>query len=269
MQEIIEFNRNTLNSVDKWINKDDWNIPKSIFNYGLPPCIFHLIDLPLNQDITEVDMICNYMLDFSQKYNKINYLEIGVSVGKTFYQIVNFSKRYLDTIENKSFSCIDIEKINPKLELLLDNMYDNKILTKIDVDSELTNSIRKNDNNFITKWNNNITYYESDEFDKNIWKNMGINYNIIFSDALHHPDALLTEYNNIKQNKLLDKEGFIYCFDDLEDDKTYPMWLTVIEIYNDVKKTFPLLKITLEHFVVNGWIGQHEHKHNFGVIKAV
>ena len=60
--EIIEFNRNTLNSVDKWINKDDWNIPKSIFNYGLPPCIFHLIDLPLNQDITEVDMICNYML---------------------------------------------------------------------------------------------------------------------------------------------------------------------------------------------------------------
>lgn len=265
MENIIQFNRETLSSVKNWINRHDWEIPNSIFNYGLPDCIYHLINLPIDNDITEVDLICKYLTEFSKK---INYLEIGVSVGKTFYQIIKFGNSYLNQIEDKSFSCIDIEKINPMLEDLLDEMHNTKIIIRTAVDPNNNNSIRKKSHNFITTWHN-IYYYESDEFDKNIWKAMKKQYNLIFSDALHEPIALITEYENIKNNDLLDRDGFIYCFDDLENDKNGPMWTAVTAIFMDMKIRFPLLNVTLEHFIVNGWIGQYEHKHNFGVIKCL
>jgi hypothetical protein len=264
MNSIIQYNRETLSFVKKWIERKDWEIPNSIFNYGLPDSIFDLINLPINNDITEVDMICNYFLEFEKP---INYLEIGVSVGKTFYQIIKFSQNYCKF--NNTFSCIDIEHINPKLEKILDDMSITKTINKIEVDNTLLHSIRKKNKNVITKWDNNITYYESDEFDTNIWKNMIIKYNFIFSDALHEPNALITEYKNIQNNNLLDETGFIYCFDDLENDKNQPMWQAVYTIYNDMKLKYGLLNISIDHFYVNGWIGQYEHIHNFGVIRGV
>jgi hypothetical protein len=266
MDEIIQFNRETLTNVKNWINRNDWEKPNSIFNYGLPDYIFDLINLPIDNNITEVDMICKYLTQFDKK---INYLEIGVSVGKTFYQIIKFANTILKDIEDKSFSCIDIEKINPTLENLLDDMYDTKIIVRSNLDQDNKNSIRKKSHNFISTWNNNINYYESDEFDKNIWKTMKKQFNLIFSDALHDPSALISEYHSIKNNNLLDIDGFIYCFDDLENEKNGPMWNAVNTIFMDIKIQYPLLNVTLEHFVVNGWIGQYEHKHNFGVIKCL
>jgi len=263
---IIKFNRETLKSVNNWINIEDWNIPNSLFNYGLPGCVFHLINLPIDENKTEVDMICNYLIDVSKLNNKIHYLEIGVSVGKTFYQIIEFSKIFLNNITEITFSCIDIEKINPIFEDILDNKYHQKIRMQIPKDETLIHSIKTNDNS-ITKWDN-IIYYEADEFDKNIWMNMKNKYNFVFSDALHDPVALTHEYENLKKYNLLDEEGFIYCFDDLENETNQPMWNSVNAIYDNIKKSYPLLNVTLEHFVVNGWIGQYEHPHNFGVIKA-
>ena len=87
MDNIIRYNRQTLNSVKNWINRTDWETPQSIFNYGLPDSIYHLINLPIDENITEVDIICKYLTEFP----KVNYLEIGVSVGKTFYQIIQFA----------------------------------------------------------------------------------------------------------------------------------------------------------------------------------
>lgn len=114
----------------------------------------------------------------------------------------------------------------------------------------------------------NITYYESDEFDLDIWKHMH-KYNFIFSDALHEPSALLYEYNMLKQHNLFDELGFIYCFDDLEPLQTQPMWLAVKHIVNDITNNFNNHTVILEHLVVNGWIGQYEFAHNFGVIKVI
>lgn len=270
MLEIIQFNRKTLKTVDNWINKEDWNLGNSVFNYGLPETIYHLINSPINEEITEADMICNYLIELSRITNKINYLEIGVSVGKTFYQIINFQKYFLNNLNQKSFSCIDIEKINPILEKILDNDYNNlKEKNETNKDETLTNSIHKFKNNTITKWDNMIVYYEADEFDKNIWKNMINKYNFIFSDALHEPEALIKEYENLKTNNLLDETGFIYCFDDLESERDKPMWSAVNKIYIDIVNNNPLLNVKIEHFIVNGWIGQYEHAHNFGVIKAL
>jgi hypothetical protein len=111
MDEIIKFNRQTLSNVEHWIKRADWENPPSIFNYGLPHYIFHLIDAPIDENQTEVDMICKYLGELP----KINYLEIGVSVGKTFYQVIKYAEHFHANVD-KSFSCIDIEKINPTLE---------------------------------------------------------------------------------------------------------------------------------------------------------
>jgi len=47
------------------------------------------------------------------------------------------------------------------------------------------------------------------------------------------------------------------------------MWNAVNKIYIDIVNNNPLLNVKIEHFIVNGWIGQYEHAHNFGVIKAL
>jgi hypothetical protein len=263
MDKIIKFNRQTLSNVKHWITRNDWETPPSIFNYGLPDSIFHLIDLPLDENVTEVDMICKYLGELP----KINYLEIGVSVGKTFYQVIKYAEHFHANVD-KSFSCIDIEKINPTLEKLFDDMYHNKYVTLSNTDETNNNSIRKQKKNFVTTWDNHVNYYEADEFDKNIWTTMNTRYNFIFSDAYHAPHALINEYTNIKNNNLLDPEGFIYCFDDLEGYKQGPMWNAVKQISDDIQTQYPQFSVTVEHLNINGWIGQYEYKHNFGVVKC-
>jgi len=264
MDEIIKFNRQTLSNVEHWIKRADWENPPSIFNYGLPHYIFHLIDAPIDENLTEVDMICKYLGELP----KINYLEIGVSVGKTFYQVIKYAEHFHANVD-KSFSCIDIEKINPTLEKLFDDVYPNKNVISSNIDETNVNSIRKQKNNFETVWGDNqVKYYEADEFDKNIWKTMNTQYNFIFSDAFHAPHALINEYTNIKNNNLLDPEGFIYCFDDLDSYREGPMWNAVSQISKDIQNQYPQFDVTVEHLVINGWIGQHESKHNFGVIKC-
>jgi hypothetical protein len=40
----------------------------------------------------------------------------------------------------------------------------------------------------------------------------------------------------------------------------------VQEIYQDLFKQYP--HVVLEHLTVNGWLGQHEATHHFGVISG-
>lgn len=248
--DVIRFNRDTLSKVSSWIERSDWEKPSSLFNYGLPDYVYHLINYPISDDITEADMICEYMVHFKQ----VNYLEIGVSVGKTFWQIAEFAKVHLEAY---TLSCLDIEKINPTFQRLLGEP-DN---TRLVVSNAPPDSIRKSPTNTITTWGP-VTYYEADEFDNSIWDYMPT-FNIVFSDAMHTPDALLYEYQNVKKH--LDPNGFIYCFDDLEDDPNAPMWGAVKYIFQDIRKTYP--NTSINHCVVNGWLGQHQSAHNFGVIK--
>ena len=266
MDDIISCNRATLNSVPKWIEQEHWEKPYSLYNYGLPPQITHLIDLPISKALTEADMLCSFMLEMQNKSGQANYLEIGVSVGKTFYQLARFAN---EKLAGARLSCVDIEKINPTFNALLDRLYGNdKVVTRIPA-TRLTDSMRCEDHNVITRWRDStITYYESDEFDPEIWKAMPKKYNVLFSDALHEPTALLCEYQQLKSNNLLDENGFIYCFDDLEGSMNGRMWGAVLHIFEDLKVSFPNLTLSLEHAAVNGWIGQYYSKHNFGIIRA-
>lgn len=266
MDRIVNFNRNTLRAIPRWIRKEDWESPPSLFNYGLPYRVLHLIDSSISTNITECDILCWFISMFRSENTSIRYLEIGVSVGKTFTQIAKFLQ---DISRNYSAHCLDIESINPTFKAILNDLNADAVSEKHVPVSLVTPSIRKESVNTITEWkfgNNDIRYYEADEYDTDIWKHMGQKYNIIFSDAMHEPDALLTEYSKIKENNLIDEDKFIYCFDDLEHSKSGKMWQAVMSIYTDLKARFSDREIVLKHYRVNGWLGNNEYAHDFGII---
>jgi hypothetical protein len=267
MDTIIEFNRLSLSKVPNWIELKDYNSPPSLFNYGLPNRVLHLINNDISKEITECDILCYLIMLLNKENIPINYLEIGVSVGKTFYQIMEYvfhnSKIY-------SLNCLDIEVVNPILNKLILSKFSNYTINEHspNVDEKYLFGFNKIKNS-ITKWKdenneNEIKYYESNSFDKNIWKHMK-KYNIIFSDGYHEPFALLNEYENLKTNNLIDFDKFVYCFDDLEDNKDGKMWHSVIKIFEDLE-IITNQKLYLQHYVVNGWLGNNEYKHNFGII---
>ena len=274
MQDIIAFNRKTLNTVDKWILRKDWEMPLTLFNYGLPAHVFHMIDLPIDNNLTEVDYLCHLMQTLAVTNDRpIKYLEIGVSVGKNLYTVMRFVQGMIATKHQHAISGIDIEKMNPTLHKLLGDAHKS---CKVETFANMKpTSIRSSLTNVCTTYVDDTlvtSYYEADEF-SDVWTStlLKSQFNLVFSDALHEPHALLHEYNNLKANNLLDVIcGFFYCFDDLEADKdTGAMWSAVHRIVADMKTTYGTrLDVKLQHLEMNAWLGQHEHKHNFGVISA-
>ena len=278
IDDIISFNRSTLNSVKQWIERDDWKMPPSLFNYGLPPHVFHLIDVPIDTSVSEVDYLCNLVKTINADNRPVHYLEIGISVGKNFYTMVQFVKGMIKQSQQSqqhqhTITGIDIEKINPTLNKLLTSVHATSSVDTFTNDKPTT--IRSNPinicNQFVDTDNALLTrYYEADEF-SNIWTHLDKRFNLVFSDALHDPSALLHEYASLKDNNLLDVDGgFFYCFDDLEaDEQTGKMWSAVNRIVQDMKTTLGnKLDIKVQHLEMNAWLGQHEHKHHFGVISA-
>jgi hypothetical protein len=221
------------------------------------------MDREISPELTEADLLCSFMAEFAEKSIPLRYLEIGVSVGKTFYQVVKFAREHL---RDHTIHCLDIEKVNPTLKKLLDGAMGREAECSGLPCQPRKESMRQDDQNVILRWNHGeIVYFEADEFDNDIWNAMGPKYNIIFSDAFHDPQAILNEYSKLKNNDLIDTSMFVYCFDDLEKDHSKgPMWRAVQKIYLDLSKEYP--GVALEHLTVNGWLGQHEAKHHFGVI---
>src|SRR6185312_12106166 len=100
----VRINRQTLELIDNWI--DDKAFAASWFNYGVPDFIKAVINKPIGDSLTYTDL----MLRIAEKYlQRVNYLEIGVSVGKNFFQL-------LRSLPKASLTGFDIEEINPVLE---------------------------------------------------------------------------------------------------------------------------------------------------------
>lgn len=198
-------------------------------DYGIQKRIYKDLNKPISNYPTYSDLICLLCkINFS---NSLNYLEIGSSVLKNFLQIKNY-------IENSNLIAYDINEINPDLK---DTFYENK-------------------NQNTTKYFKGDVLNEEDTKDfKNFIK---LKFNIIFSDALHEPEAVYSEYENIYKNLLEDK--FIIYFDDLD----FP------EIKKTVKKIrLDLLKsnetVNFYTFKVYGWIGQYEKMHLNGILTNI
>jgi len=237
IKQVQKVNRETLQTVESFIDdKDYYGSPD---NYGLPNQVYHLINLPINEQITYVDLIMFLQTYF--KKEKMRYVEIGVSVLKTFYQVSQF-------LSDSELYAFDINKPNSTIT----NKFD-----EVSSDGQL----RK----YKTK-GNDVSYFQGDVFEKEDFEkfkdHIGSKVNIVFSDANHTGLGLASEYSSFIQDYL--DEDFILYYDDLGNEA---MRYVFLDIATDIHKKRP--NTTSALLEVNGWLGQHEHAHLNGIVTSL
>lgn len=243
MNELKKINRNSLTLVKDWI--DEEAMKTSCFNYGVPDFIRNELNKDIGPDITYTDL----MVYLSHKhFRQLNYLEIGVSVGKNFFQMLNAHT-------TGRFTGYDIEEINPRLQNILE--YRSK-----EAWDTMPKSIKKGKSSMSTYAYRDmeVRYLSADVWDEKSWaKLQGEKFNMIFSDALHTPQAILFEFEMLVKYNLLD-EKFIIVWDDLVG-KMKNSFFKIIRKYDRVYQIKDIYFLN-----VNGWIGQHEAPHSVGMI---
>jgi hypothetical protein len=243
MNELKMINRNTLTLVKDWI--DEEAMKTSCFKYGVPD----FIKSELNKDIGPALTYTDLMVYLSKKhFKKINYLEIGVSVGKNFFQLLNAHT-------TGRFTGYDIEEINPRLQQQL------QYQSRVEWDT-LPKSIKKNKSSITTYdyKGMEVRYLSADVWDEKSWAKLkGEKFNMIFSDALHTPQAILFEFEMLVKYDLLDDQ-FIIVWDDLVG-KMKNSFFKIIRKYDRVYQIKDIYFMQ-----VNGWVGQHEAPHTVGMI---
>ena len=106
-EEIIKQNRKYLKSIDSFLTKKQF----SVNDYGIPKDLYNHLDKPINIYPTYTDLLIflsNYL-----KKDKLNYLEIGVSVMKNYLQIAN-------QFTNSKIFGFDNNPINPNFKDIFD-----------------------------------------------------------------------------------------------------------------------------------------------------
>jgi hypothetical protein len=246
-EQIKNVNRKTLSEVPKWLTKK--TLTKSYFNYGVPDTVMDLLNKDVGRETTYTDLIAYY----SKKLTKINFLELGVSVGKNFFQLANI-------FDHATLTAYDIENIN---DVLADKLqYHDKVEWNAP-----EKSLRKEKSSLskFTYNNNNVNYLAGDIWDENSWSKLkGNKFNIIFSDALHDPEALLWEYKMIKKYDLL-ADDFIFFWDDLNAGLKESFEF----IANDLKVANKKITNKPYYLKLNGWLGVNEHQHEVGIISNI
>lgn len=225
-------NRKTLESVDNFIEENSYEASNDL--YGLPRNKIKHINKKINNYPTYTDLLTFFPKALNLK--KVNYVEIGVSVLKNFYQISN-------SVEMATLYAFDINDINPSV-------------------SKKFEFINKDQNTLSFKYKSNEIYY----FKGDVFKNEDlINFsklvgkaNIIFSDANHSPEGVIAEFDFLIKN-ILDTSFIIY-YDDLNKN----IENAFENIVKNLSGKYP--KIKAVSFLINGWLGQNEKMHRNGFI---
>tara|TARA_X000000368_G_scaffold418379_1_gene417822 strand:+ start:1774 stop:2619 length:846 start_codon:yes stop_codon:yes gene_type:complete len=221
--KIITKNRNFLKTINKFLPE----VHYSQNDYGVQRRIYN----DLEKEIVRVPTYSDFLIFLINKLFKknINYLEIGVSVLKNYLQINN-------GISDSNIVGFDINEINPNFKNL--------------------NEVQKN--------NNNLMYFKGSVLNKNdakVFNEFFVEkFDLIFSDALHEPEAIRSEFELIIKDNL--KEEFLIYYDDLDFDGIEDELEKIrkdLENHIDQKINFYTLKIY-------GWIGQNEKLHKNGIL---
>ena len=243
LQDVVATNRASLAEVENWIDENAFS--NSCFQYGVPGFIKSEINKPVGSEITYTDL----MVHISRtRFQRLNYLEIGVSVGKNFFQILNAHTQ-------GTFNAFDIEEINPVLEKRLQFRSRDEWDTAAGSIKKTASSLKSYSFN-----QSEVQYLCADVWDEKSWARLkGRKFNMVFSDALHTPAAILFEFEMLVKYDLLD-DKFVIFWDDLVG-KMKNSFYRIIRKYD---KKYQVKDIYL--LSINGWVGQHEPPHTVGII---
>lgn len=245
MKEVVNQNRVSLTEIKTWVDEEAFR--KSYFNYGVPDQIRPLLNLDIGNEVTYSDLI----LYLSNQLAKVNYLELGVSVGKNFFQMAS-------GFSNASLTGFDVENMHPSIQNKFSFISNENWEGKPDSIRKELFSLSK----YIYQ-TNTISYIAGDIWDENCWsKLIGNKYSIIFSDALHESEALFWEYKMIEKYELLN-DKFLFVWDDLNNglEKSFK------KIGASLKEKYLLADENIRIIKINGWLGKnYPIKHDLGII---
>lgn len=251
MSAIHAVNRRLLSAAPPWISDEVWH--GGVFQYGLPPEVRPLVDHDIGADLTYTDAL----LSLAPRLRKpVRYLEIGVSVGKNFWQVASH-------LNGASLVGFDIEEINPVLSGRLEPVARHEWET-------LPASLKKTRSSMTAFRQpgsaNEIQYLCGDVFDPRSWKELaGRPFNLIFSDAFHAPEALLTECDMFLEHDLLDHDEVIIMWDDLEG----PMQQAFRESCSRLARHRRGCRNTSFVVPLRGWMGENWPHHSVGFLLSV
>lgn len=251
LKRVTEKNRRALELIDDWL--PDQLLEQSVFRYGINPDVKPVLNLPLNNITTHADLLAY----FGQRLQKrCRYLELGVSVGKTIWQI-------LHTCAPCECWGFDIEEINPVLRKQLVELSREEFPTP--------SSSIKHTPSSLTRFRHEpsgstLNYIAADIYDPAAWNLLqGKKFNVILSDALHSPEALALEWEKFTRLNLFDPDEIIIMWDDL-DGEMHDWFIKNREAIASALDA-SLSKVTT--IFANGWLGSREYAHRLGLaIKA-
>lgn len=275
LQECYERNQVTRYSVLSWISRDDWMSPPSLFNYGLPDHVFHLVNLdvgefPIGHDL--ISFLGTHLQSHLSTQSRLNFLEIGVSVGKSLMTQLQFFG------ENALVMAFDVEDINPTFEnmlspgdhLMLDSFTDEKLVQGAKTLRRKSGSQRVDTiKQFFSPSGGELRYLSTDEFNILGWDHLqkqGIIFDLIYSDAFHEPSALLFEAEQLLTRGLVNLNAFAIVWDDCDGDMVNK---GVCPILDKLKIKVGSNVLYSGVFKIGGWLGVHEELHSTCIMSTL
>ena len=247
LQEIIATNRKALGLIPVWAEKG--MLEGSVFNYGITPKTATAIERPIDDSCTYADLL----VYFGRRLQKpLHYFELGVSVGKTFWQVVQ-------ACGPGKFVGFDIEALNPAIARHL-------VADSAKEWPTMKGSMKKTPSSY-TRYRHEgsgseVGYLCGDIFDPNAWEALrGGQFNLILSDAFHSPEAVDKEWDHIVRLKLLDPQQCVMVWDDLDG----PMHDWFLGKRADLREHFGGPAAIVTTVFVNGWLGRREYPHRVGL----
>jgi hypothetical protein len=206
---IYSKNRAILSSMPQWISEE--TLRTSLWDYGIPSFCFasqNNLEFSALADV-DMDLTAADLLAFVGSYlSDLRYLEIGVSVGKNFLQMC---KQFPNAISVG----LDVEEINPVLQLQFPS-------PALEWQSDTPYSVntfsgeRREKRASLTRLSKTTSYLSADLLRDDTWAMLeGHTFNLIFSDAMHSPDAVRAELQFLLRHQLIDKVRFAMFWDDL------------------------------------------------------
>jgi len=245
-KSIIQNNRKYLASIKNWVPIG--LIESSVFRYGVNPHVETLLNRPIDIAPTNADLLAFFA---TQCGCQGRYLEIGVSVGKTFWQIMNSAVQ---------FECwaFDIEEISPALKQEL------SLISRVEWQTP-SSSIKKTPSSFsiflFKKTGQRVYYICADVFDPYAWTFLkDLSFNIILSDALHSATALDFEWGMLMKANALSRDFFLMIWDDLDGEMKD--WFLRNKFTMAAQCKAPLNAVG--EVFMNGWLGSGEFPHRYG-----
>jgi len=252
-------NRETCRSMLPWYSSALFE--NSVCNYGISPDKIHLLDVEIGQETTLSDVICYHCAELP---SPVRYLEIGVSVGKNFMQMLNGAAE-------GTFVGFDIENMNPAIarDMKLVGREEWPHLDPVAAQMASGAEFVRRSPTILEVFEDktrkkNISYLAGDVFDERCWRVLAReSYNLIFSDALHTGAAIKHEYKMMKKYELFSRDRLCIIWDDLH----FPgMRNAFLEITDDLRRLFGTERSSRAMHLVYGWAGRREgFRHLIGI----